>query len=92
MKVKTSISSLLSVRNQHGEFEVIVVDGGSTDDTVDKARDHALVVTSERGRAVQMNAGARTASGEVLLFLHADSVLDPMALLHLRQSMTDTRL
>jgi rSAM/selenodomain-associated transferase 2 len=56
--------------------EVIVVDGGSVDDTVARARplcDGVLV--SSRGRATQMNAGARAASGEALVFLHADSAL-----------------
>ncbi len=56
--------------------EVIVVDGGSTDETVEHAKrgaDH--VVTAPRGRASQMNAGARIALGEVLLFLHADTRL-----------------
>ena len=60
--------------------EVIVVDGGSTDDTVACARQHAdLVVAAPRGRAAQMNAGAARARGSILLFLHADSVPPPEA-------------
>jgi rSAM/selenodomain-associated transferase 2 len=56
--------------------EVIVVDGGSTDGTPDVAAPLAdRVVASERGRARQQNAGARAASGGVLLFLHADTRL-----------------
>src|SRR5262245_53867749 len=55
--------------------EVIVVDGGSTDDTVARARPGAdLVLAAPRGRALQMNAGAVRARGAILLFLHADSV------------------
>ena len=55
--------------------EVIVVDGGSTDDTVARARPHAdLVIAAPRGRAAQMNAGAARARGSILLFLHADCV------------------
>jgi rSAM/selenodomain-associated transferase 2 len=54
--------------------EVIVVDGGSRDDTAAIARAGADRVTvAQKGRASQMNAGAAIASGEVLLFLHADS-------------------
>ena len=54
--------------------EVIVVDGGSRDDTVDYARPLAdKVLSAPRGRAAQMNAGAAAASGDVLLFLHADT-------------------
>jgi rSAM/selenodomain-associated transferase 2 len=57
-------------------IEVIVVDGGSRDGTSDLARPLAdRVTTAPRGRAEQMNAGAATANGDVLLFLHADSRL-----------------
>jgi len=56
--------------------EVIVVDGGSHDATVQRARLRAdLVMSAPRGRALQMNAGAARATGDVLLFLHADTRL-----------------
>lgn len=65
---------------QQRGVEVIVVDGGSEDDTVDEARRHATTVcVSPRGRARQMNAGAALARGDVLLFLHADTRLPPDA-------------
>ncbi|MDG1571853.1 TIGR04283 family arsenosugar biosynthesis glycosyltransferase [Robiginitalea sp. M366] len=55
--------------------EVLVVDGGSGDDSVTVAQKHgALVVESPRGRALQMNAGAARAQGDILYFLHADSL------------------
>ena len=58
--------------------ELIVVDGGSEDRTAEIARAHgATVVAAPRGRASQMNAGARVARGETLLFLHADTRLPP---------------
>ena len=54
--------------------EVIVVDGGSDDGTANRAAPMAdAVISAPRGRASQMNAGARRARGEILLFLHADS-------------------
>ena len=60
--------------------EVIVVDGGSRDRTPDLARPLAdIVLAAPRGRASQMNAGAARASGDVLLFLHADTRLPPAA-------------
>ncbi len=60
--------------------EVLVVDGGSRDDTPALARAHAdRVIAAPRGRAAQMNAGAATATGDVLLFLHADTILPPDA-------------
>lgn len=56
--------------------EVIVVDGGSGDDTPRLARPFAdLVLDAPRGRATQMNAGAARARGEGLVFLHADTRL-----------------
>jgi rSAM/selenodomain-associated transferase 2 len=56
--------------------EVIVVDGGSQDGTVENARERAdLVLCAPQGRAVQMNDGAARASGDVLVFLHADTRL-----------------
>ena len=58
--------------------EVLVADGGSADATVELARAAgAHVISANRGRARQMNAGAAAASGEVLLFLHADTRLPP---------------
>ena len=60
-----------------GIAEVIVVDGGSRDRTAEIVRGFPEVrlVSAPRGRGAQMNAGARSAAGDVLLFLHADVVL-----------------
>lgn len=56
--------------------EVIVVDGGSSDGTVERAASLAdRVISAPRGRASQMNAGAARARGEIILFLHADTRL-----------------
>jgi len=58
--------------------EIIVVDGGSTDETVAIARARGVrVLTSEAGRGAQMRAGAREASGAAILFLHADTIVPP---------------
>ena len=69
--------TLKSVLNQTGEHEIIVVDGGSSDDTVRIASSYARVkvVFAVTGRASQMNAGAELARGEWFLFLHADTQL-----------------
>lgn len=56
--------------------EVIVVDGGSRDATVERAVPHAdLAISAARGRGPQMNAGAARARGEIFLFMHADTLL-----------------
>lgn len=68
--------------------EVIVVDGGSGDGTAALAGSHAdWVLRAPRGRSRQMNAGARAANGEVLLFLHADTRLPADADLLILQGM-----
>jgi rSAM/selenodomain-associated transferase 2 len=63
------------------QSEIIVVDGGSADGTVEIARACGLrVLGASRGRGSQMNLGARSARGDVFLFLHADTRLPPEAL------------
>jgi rSAM/selenodomain-associated transferase 2 len=70
-----------SLGRLRGEFEVIVCDGGSADTTVELARRCGLRgIRAPRGRGPQMNAGARLAEGETLLFLHADTRLPENAL------------
>lgn len=60
--------------------QLLVADGGSQDDTVALAQaGGAQVIDAPRGRALQMNAGAQRASGNLLLFLHADTRLPPDA-------------
>jgi rSAM/selenodomain-associated transferase 2 len=63
--------------------QIIVADGGSADDTVARAQAcgdaQPKVIHAPRGRALQMNAGARQATGDTMLFLHADTLLPPHA-------------
>lgn len=80
------LQSLQPLRRQG--VELIVVDGGSQDDTVSLAEPLAdRVVTTDRGRGRQMNAGAVCARGNTLLFLHADTVLPPAAMSAVRQAL-----
>ncbi len=68
--------------------EVMVSDGGSADKTVEIARRFCRVVSGPRGRAQQMNAAAEAASGDILLFLHADTRLPTGALAIIRETLT----
>jgi len=72
--IADTLLSLGSYRDQG--HEVIVVDGGSNDETAELAEfRRAKVIQSNPGKAVQMNAGAAAAAGDVLVFLHADTLL-----------------
>jgi len=70
------IAATLGCARQPGVREIIVVDGGSVDSTCALAHELAdLVLSAPRGRAAQMNAGAARASGDILFFLHADTLV-----------------
>jgi rSAM/selenodomain-associated transferase 2 len=79
----------------HGRWEVIVADGGSADATQRIARQHPSaprVVVQRGGRAAQLNAGTRIATGDVLLFLHADSRLPRDAYASLAEAWRDPHI
>jgi rSAM/selenodomain-associated transferase 2 len=76
-----------------GANEVIVVDGGSQDPTCESARPLAdKVIKTPRGRALQMNEGAKAANGDVLLFLHADTALPPDASAEIEEALADRQV
>jgi rSAM/selenodomain-associated transferase 2 len=71
------LNQTLTAINRHSPHEVIIADGGSQDGTLDIAEKFSpRIVNSPPGRALQMNAGAEIATGDLLLFLHADSQVD----------------
>lgn len=73
------LAALKEMGNQ--DFELVFVDGGSTDNSAILIKNAAFrVITSPKGRAWQMNAGAAQTTGDILLFLHADTQLPVNAL------------
>ncbi len=70
------ISNCIASAKKLRPFEIIVVDAGSTDDTVTLAKKHdAVVIQSQKGRGVQIKRAAAEAQGDILLFVHADATL-----------------
>lgn len=88
---KTILQTIASVESQFTTvlIQIVIVDGGSTDDTLRLAEPtSATVIRADRGRATQMNAGAKVATGDILLFLHSDSILSEGCLEELRETMS----
>jgi rSAM/selenodomain-associated transferase 2 len=87
-------ATLHSVADSNTQKEVIVVDAGSGDGTLQIAGEKAsrLLISSRKQRAHQMNLGARHARGSILLFLHADTVLPAAALDHIESSLSKERV
>jgi len=79
--------TLLTVKEAAPDAEVIVVDGGSSDATIARASQHAQVISTKRGRGGQLNAGVQATQGDILLFLHADTVPDKAGLEELLEVM-----
>jgi rSAM/selenodomain-associated transferase 2 len=96
-------NTLRALFSQVGDYEVVIVDGGSTDGTYAVLAEFSfleypvprtphssrLLLTAPKGRASQMNAGAKESRGEWLLFLHADTVLPSGAIQRLNEMEAD---
>lgn len=82
--------TLRRLQSQEKPFETIVVDGGSDDETRAFARSRgATVLRAPKGRASQMNRGVEEATGDIFLFLHADTLLPPDGLSTIRRVLAD---
>ncbi len=85
-----NIEKLLSRLNTlQGEKEIIIVDGGSTDNTINIAEKYGMVIESSKGRAIQMNTGASLAKGDILWFVHSDSVVSDDSLTKIKRTIEE---
>ncbi len=83
--------TLRSLQRLEGEKEIVVVDGGSIDETISVARAEGVtVIGAQAGRGTQMHAGALETSGDVLWFVHADTAPPPSALHEIGTHLEDT--
>jgi rSAM/selenodomain-associated transferase 2 len=89
--VPSQISASQTSASKAAISEIIVSDGGSTDGTADwvRAQPDLVLVNSARGKGPQLNAGATLATGDVLLFLHADCALSQATLDALHSALCD---
>ena len=84
-KLKNSLEPL------KGRCEILFVDGGSTDRSVEMIESDYTVIRAEKGRASQMNEGAKMSTGDVLFFLHCDSEVPATALEEIEEVMRNHR-
>ena len=82
------VGTIRTLQRLSSEKEIIVVDGGSTDQTASLAcAQNVLVLEAPQGRGIQMHVGALESTGDVLWFLHADTIPPPHALEYIRKSL-----
>lgn len=86
-RINGLIEKLLQLRGNKS-CEIIVVDGDPVKSTINVVTDDRIIkIVSPAGRAIQMNAGAAEAAGEILIFLHADTELPPNALKYIEKTL-----
>lgn len=89
--IAATLDALESFENER--LEIILVDGGSTDATVSIAENYGVqILHSPRGRGRQLQIGGAAASGEILWFLHADTIAPPDAVSEIKRALINSRV
>lgn len=84
---KTILGFINNLSTLKGNYEVIFSDGGSSDLTTTYINNKYTVLNSKKGRANQMNYGAKYATGDILLFIHCDSLLEEDVLIKIEEAI-----
>src|SRR5260370_33526212 len=84
--------TLQGLKERAGDVEIGVVDGESTDETAALAGKYVRVIRAKRGRGGQLNAGVQPTGGDILLFLHADTLPDAGGTLELLAAKQEQRI
>ena len=80
-KIQDNLSKL------KGDFEVIFCDGGSSDKTIELIDSYFTVLNCPKGRANQMNYGSQKSKGDILFFLHCDSVIEKDVIIKIQETI-----
>lgn len=84
---KNILNMLNTLEKLKGDYEIIFSDGGSIDKTLDYIGNKYKIVKSEKGRGNQINNGSKEALGDVLFFLHCDSIVEDNVLLKIEDKI-----
>ncbi|MEI7787307.1 MAG: TIGR04283 family arsenosugar biosynthesis glycosyltransferase [Chlorobiaceae bacterium] len=87
--IAQSLKTLLSITEQSGEVEIIISDASNDETPMILSDFQVTVCRSEKGRAIQMNTGARLAQGDILYFLHADTLPPETFIDNIRSASAD---
>ncbi len=83
-------NTLINIKKQGNDYEIIIVDDGSSDKTIDIASRYGKVIYSgKKNRGKSLDKGAKESSGDILLFVHADTILPDNALKMIRETLKD---
>ncbi|ABS35508.1 TIGR04283 family arsenosugar biosynthesis glycosyltransferase [Clostridium botulinum] len=86
---KTIENLLVNLKRLKGEKEILIIDGGSKDSTTDIASQYGKVIKSKKGRSNQMNCGAKEANGNILWFVHSDSIVHYESIVAIEKAIKD---
>ncbi len=86
------VLKLVNMLSPAADVQLVAVLAEGDDETLEPQKNKAVTIRAQRGRARQMNAGAKVATGGILLFLHADTVIDPVSFDNVRSALNKSNV